>query len=80
MHAEALAVQEDLAWRHMKAIPHVVKAHIPAASPLGGKGTGRTSAVSLPAMGTLTWLFYTGKERADNEQEAENHVYFCSKA
>lgn len=64
----------------MKAIPHMVKAHISAASHLGRKGTGRTSIAPLPAVGAHTWLLYTGKKRADNEQEAENHIYFCSKA
>lgn len=64
----------------MKAIPHMVKAHIPAASHPGRKGTGRTSVVPLPAMGAHTWLLHTGKKRADNEQEAENHVCFSSKA
>lgn len=80
MCAEALAGQEDLTWRHMKANLHMVKAHIPAASHLGRKGAGKTSTVPLPAVGAHTWLLYTGKKRADNEQEAENHVYFCSKA
>lgn len=62
------------------AIPHMVKGHIPAASHLGRKGTGRTSTVPLPAVGAHTWLLYTGKKRADNEQEAENRVCFCSEA
>lgn len=78
--AEALAVLEDWAWRHMKDIALMVKAHIPAASRLRGRGTGRTAIAPLPAVGAHTWLLCTGKGKSCIEQEAEKHVSFCSKS
>lgn len=65
MCAEALAVWEDWAWRHMKEIPIWCKR----------KGNWRDCYGTTASCGCSA----QGKERTDIEQEAEKCVYFCSK-
>jgi len=41
----------------------MVISRIPAASHLGGRGTGRTAIAPLPAAGAHTWLLCAGERK-----------------